>query len=123
MHKKARALLLSAFTVTSLTVVTAPAAHADAYSQVGYASGRGRQVYLWRNDGTGCLHAQGKSMRNGDKVLLLASMGGNVSASANADGVSVNTPERCTKHGTDYNGYLDLLGSEEGPMTGSYRNF
>ncbi|WP_086662618.1 hypothetical protein [Lentzea kentuckyensis] len=123
MHKKARALLLSTFALTSLVVVTAPAAHADTFSQVGYASGRGRQVYLWRNDTTGCLHAQGKSMRNGDRVMLLASMGGNVSAPANADGVSVNTPSRCTKAGTDYNGYIDLLGSEEGPMTGSYRNF
>jgi hypothetical protein len=123
MHKRTRALLLSAFAVTSLAVVTAPAAHASAFSQVGYATGSGRQVYLWRNDATGCLHAQGKSMRNGDRVLLLASMGGNVSAPANADGVSVNTPERCTKHGTDYSGYIDLLGSADGPMTGSYRNF
>lgn len=123
MQKKVRAILLSAFAVAGLTVVPAPAAHADSFTQVGYGTKAGRQVYLWRNNANGCLHAQGKSMRNGDRVRLLMSMGDGASAPANADGVTVNTPSRCTKHGTDYWGYIDLLTSEEGPITPPYRNF
>ena len=54
---------------------------------------------------------------------LLSSTGDGASAAANAEGVTVNTPSRCTKHGTDYWGYIDLRTSEEGPETPPYRNF
>lgn len=124
MRRKFHVLVLSALAVTGLAVVSAPAAQAGGYSQVGYASKNGRQVYLWRNNDTGCLHAQGRSMRAGDRVFLLASMGGNTEGYANAEGVVVDTPERCTKHGTDYNGWVDPVGSVvDGPMTQTYRNF
>ncbi|RDI31218.1 hypothetical protein [Lentzea flaviverrucosa] len=115
--------LLSAAAVAGMAVVSAPVAHADSYTQVGYASKAGRQVYLFRNNGNGCLHAQGRSLRWGDTVYVLASYGGNASVTANADGIVLDTPSRCAKHGTDYQGWVDIRGSDGGPMTGSYRNF
>lgn len=118
-----RAALLSAVAVAGLTVVTTPVAHADSYTQVGYATRSGRQVLLFRNNGNGCLHAQGRSLRYGDTVYLLASYGGNRTVRAERDGIVLDTPSSCAKHGTDFQGWIKTFNSGEGPMTGSYRNF
>jgi hypothetical protein len=120
---KFRSALLSVVTVAGVVVVNAPFAHADSYTQVGQASRAGRQVLLFRNNANGCLHAQGRSLRHGDEVYLLASSGENATATAAADGVVLDTRSRCSKHGTDYQGWVAVRGTDDGPMTASYRNF
>ncbi len=126
MHNRVRALLLTTFAVAGLAVVSAPAAQAAAYTQVGYATSFGRQVYLWKNNDNGCIHAQGKSMRNGDEVILRVVSGGMVLAEdvqrANATGVSVNTVSFCHKGGAGFRGLVKDANAN-GPETGTYQNW
>jgi hypothetical protein len=125
MYNKVRALLLTTFAVAGLAVVSAPAAQAATYTQVGYSTAFGRQVYLWRNNDDHCIHAQGKSMRNGDEVILQVVSGGMVIGEAwdkaNADGVSLNTRALCNKGGAEFKGLVKDANSN-GPET-KYRNW
>ncbi|MFK0249904.1 hypothetical protein ACIQUM_34835 [Amycolatopsis azurea] len=126
MYNKVRALLLTTFAVTGLAVVSAPAAQAATYTQVGYATSIGRQVYLWRNNDNGCIHAQGKSMRNGDEVILQVVSGGMLIDDdvqrATATGVSVNTQSLCYKGGNGFRGLVKDANAN-GPQTGTYQNW
>lgn len=122
MYTKFRAVLLSTLAMASLTVVTAPAAHAAGYTQVGYATAVGRQVYLWRNNDNYCIHAQGKSLRTGDQVLLSTDNGKETWVTADRMGVSRDTSAICDRGGVGYRGTV-LVPNGNGPVTYKYTNY